>query len=162
MRVEQPKFYYYDRHKADCRRAYCEGGCKADKKGSTYKVRMKGVPREDSEGNPLQTRAVFDHLRARGGEDEGWATNEKGEEVATAATTVKDGVHEIHFERLEQVRGMVRHNLTSPVMEPVRRAMVSTYDKRKLYPDGTTMPLLVDDPRDLESARKLHRARELG
>jgi hypothetical protein len=122
---------------------------------------MKGVPREDSEGNPLQTKEVFDFLRGADGRDRsvdvGWAINERGEEVPTAARTIKDGRSEIHFERLEQVRGLVRHGLTSPVMEPVRRSLVSVYDKRDTAPDGTTMPLIVRDPRSLAEARKARR-----
>lgn len=163
MEVEQPKFYYYSRHTAKCRRAYCDGGCQADKKGKTNKVRMKGVPREDSEGRSLQTKEVFDHLRglSKSEEDFGWEERE-GEDVPISPMTSRDGgkLREIHFARLTMSKQMLRKGLSSPVMEPIRRSMQSVYDKRKLYQDGTTMPLIIEDPPNVISSRALHKLRE--
>lgn len=164
MYVVQPKFYFYSRHTKDCRRAYCEGGCKADKKGKTNKVRMKGVPREDSEGRSLQTKEVFDHLRgaSKDKRDFGWEERED-ELVPVASMTSRDEgqMREIHFSRLTMSKQMLRKGLSSPVMEPIRRSMQSAYDKRKLYPDGTTMPLIIEDPPNILSARALHKLRDI-
>ena len=38
--------------------------------------------------------------------------------------------------------------------------MQSVYDKRKLYQDGTTMPLIIEDPPNVISSRALHKLRE--
>jgi hypothetical protein len=164
MHVVQPKFYYYSRHTSECRRAYCEGGCKADKKGKTNKVRMKGVPREDSEGRSLQTKEVFDHLRGarNDGRDFGWEELD-GELVPASSMTSRDEgrMREIHFSRLTMSKQMLRKGLSSPVMEPIRRSMQSAYDKRKLYQDGTTMPLIIEDPPQIPAARALHKLRDV-
>lgn len=150
MEVEQPKFYHYSRHKEGCRRAYCEGGCKKDKYGETNKTRMKGVPRMDVDGNSMQTRVVFDHLRG------------KVDHTGELPTLVRSegGTPELSFPRLMAAKSMLRHDRTSPVMEDIRRSMQSVYDKRVVFPDGTTMPLILDDPTNIVSARMVHRLRE--
>lgn len=142
MVVEQPKFYYYTRHKAGCRSASCNG-CAPDKKGKVDKTRMKGVPRMDVDGNSLQVREVFDHLRK--------AADHTGHSPALAKT--EEGEPELVFDRLMAVKAMIREDRTSPVMETVRRSMQSTYDKRRIRSDGTTMPLIINDPPTVEAAR---------
>ena len=150
MIVEQPKFYYYTRHKKSCRAPECSG-CEPDKKGKTDKVRMKGVPRSDVDGNSLQTREVFDHLRGEANH------SDKSRSLAMS----EGGVPELVFERLMAAKSMIRHDRSSPVMENVRRSMQSTYDKRRIYEDGTTMPLVIHDPPTVASARMLIREKKL-
>jgi hypothetical protein len=125
---------------------------------------MKGVPREDSEGRSLQTKEVFDHLRGarNDGRDFGWEELD-GELVPASSMTSRDEgrMREIHFSRLTMSKQMLRKGLSSPVMEPIRRSMQSAYDKRKLYQDGTTMPLIIEDPPQIPAARALHKLRDV-
>jgi len=155
-------------HKKECENEMCTGCI------SPIKVAMKGVPKGVQRGD------VFDHLRSGHGlvtidektgnlvetevveekDDKGrisrtvrLAGNDNGDGGSVKLKVFGNGA--IGFKRLLKHRGMLnpRRVMDSPIEEDAFRSMQSTYDKRRILPDGNTVPLIVRDPVTLREAR---------